>query len=146
MINLATEADQEAVVRLLLTQLHEQGITAQTAELTAAIEGVPQHPERGVLFVAKVAGAPVGVAYLAFTWTLEHGGKAAWLEEMYVVPEHRGKGIGRKLLKALCDYAMAQGCAAVDLEVGSAQQRATHLYAREGFRPLHRTRWALVLR
>jgi GNAT superfamily N-acetyltransferase len=95
--------------------------------------------------VAVVDGKAVGVAYLAFTWTLEHGGKTAWLEEMYVLPAHRGQGIGRALLTAVCTHASEQGCAAVDLEVDAAHQRAVHLYAREGFRPLDRTRWVRQL-
>jgi GNAT superfamily N-acetyltransferase len=142
----ATAADQEAIIHLLLTQLHEHGITIQVAEIAAAVEGVFYRPERGSLFVAMMRGIIIGVAYLSFTWTLEHGGKTAWLEELYVVPERRNEGIGRALLTAVCDHAVAQGCAAVDLEVDAAHQRATHLYSREGFRPVDRTRWVRLLR
>lgn len=142
----ATEADQEVIINLLLAQLHEHGITIQVSEMAAAVEGVLYRPERGSLFVATMQGIIIGVAYLSFTWTLEHGGKTAWLEELYVVPEHRNGGIGRALLKAVRDHAVAQGCAAVDLEVDIAHQRVAHLYAREGFRRLDRTRWVRLLR
>jgi GNAT superfamily N-acetyltransferase len=146
MIRPATAADQEAIIHLLLTQLHEHGITIQATEIAAAVEGVLYRPERGSLFVAMMRGIVVGVAYLAFTWSLEHGGKTAWLEELYVVPEHRNEGSGQALLTAVCDHAVAQGCAAIDLEVDAAHQRAARLYAREGFRPLDRTRWVRLLR
>ena len=141
----ATEADREAVIDLLLAQLREHEITIQTTEIAVAIEGVLDRPERGTLFTATISGIPIGVAYLSFTWTLEHGGKTAWLEELYVVPEHRNEGIGRALLTAVCDHAVAQGCAAVDLEIDTAHRRAAHLYA-QGFRPLDRTRWVRLLR
>lgn len=49
----------------------------------------------------------VGVAYLSFTWTLEHGGKSCWLEELYVMPAYRKRGIGRQLLDAGCQRAVA---------------------------------------
>ncbi len=146
MIRPATEADQEAVINLLLAQLHEHDITIQVTEIAAALEGVLDRPERGSLFVVMMQRIVIGVAYLSFTWTLEHGGKTAWLEELYVVPEHRNEGIGRALLTAVCNHAVAQGCAAVDLEVDTVHQRAAHLYAREGFRPLDRTRWVRLLR
>ena len=142
----ATEADREVVINLLLVQLHEHGIPIQMAELAAAVNGVLDRPERGKLFVATLQGIPVGVAYLSFTWTLEHGGMTAWLEELYVIPDQREKGIGRMLLTALCEHAAAQGCAAVDLEVDATHQRAAHLYTRENFSPLDRRRWVRLLR
>jgi GNAT superfamily N-acetyltransferase len=142
----ATVADHEVVMNLLRAQLYEHAIEIQTPELAAAIAGVLERPARGTLWLATLQEIPIGVAYLSFTWTLEHGGKTAWLEELYVVPTHRGKGIGRALHTAVCDHAAAQGCAAVDLEVDAAHQRAAHLYAREGFHRLDRTRWVRVLR
>ena len=140
-IHPATKADREVVINLLLVQLHEHGIPIQSAELATAVDGVLDRPERGILFVAALQEIPVGVAYLSFTWALEHGGKTAWLEELYVVPEQREKGIGRALLTTACDHAAEQGCAAVDLEVDANHQRAAHLCAREGFSPLDRARW-----
>jgi len=80
-------------------------------------------------------------ADVAFTWTLEHGGKSAWLDELYVVPEYRGKGIGAALLRAALEAAQRSGCAAVDLEVDEARARAENLYVQAGFRPLGRSRW-----
>jgi GNAT superfamily N-acetyltransferase len=145
-IHLATRADREAVINRLLVQLHEHGIPIPWAELATAVDGVLDHSERGILFVARLQEIPVGVAYLSFTWALEHGGKTAWLEELYVVPEQREKGIGRALLTTVCDHAAEQGCAAVDLEVDADHQRAAHLYAREGFAPLNRARWVHLLR
>jgi GNAT superfamily N-acetyltransferase len=73
--------------------------------------------------------------------TLQHGGKSAWLDELYVAPEYRGKGIGAALLRAALETAQRSGCAAVDLEVDEAHARAENLHKREGFEPLHRTRW-----
>ncbi|HXH10887.1 MAG TPA: GNAT family N-acetyltransferase [Alphaproteobacteria bacterium] len=142
----ATAADREAVIELLLAQFREHDISLSAAALTAAIDGVLEHPEWGSVFVATLEGTPIGVAYLSFTWALEHGGKTAWLEELYVVPKHRGRGVGRAMLTAVCEHAFAQGCAAVDLEVDAAHRRAAHLYAREGFQRLDRTRWVRVLR
>jgi GNAT superfamily N-acetyltransferase len=141
----AARADREFLIDLLLTQLHEHGIRIRETALARAIDGVLDRPERGSLLVATRREAAVGVAYLSFTWALEHGGKAAWLEELYVVPDQREQGIGRALLAAACDHAARQGCAAVDLEVDAVHERAARLYAREGFSPLGRARWVRVL-
>jgi len=95
----------------------------------------------GFFLLARAGEQSIGVADVAFTWTLEHGGKSAWLDELYVAPEYRGKGIGAALLRAALETAQRSGCAAVDLEVDEAHARAENLYKREGFEPLHRTRW-----
>src|SRR5262249_8508137 len=65
----------------------------------------------------------------------------AWLEELYVEPAARGRGLGSALLRAACDAAAAAGARAVDLEVERSHERAAALYRREGFRPLERTHW-----
>ena len=90
-------------------------------------------------------GRTVGVAYVSFTWTLEHGGRTAWLEELYVVPELRGGGIGGALLDAALDLARARSCRAMDLEVESDHARAANLYVRAGFRAHTRTRYVKKL-
>ncbi|NVE94226.1 GNAT family N-acetyltransferase [Altererythrobacter sp. JGD-16] len=52
-----------------------------------------------------------------------------------VVPEARGKGIGKALIKALFEHASARGMAKVFLEMRS-NNPAEHLYRRMGFEPI----------
>jgi len=144
-IRSATEGDREDVVRLLLAQFREHGIDTPEGAVARTVDGLLGNPERGRLLVAAVGDAVVAVAALSFVWSLEHAGRAAWLEELYVVPGERGRGIGRALLRAACDLATANGAVAVDLEVDAAHARAARLYAREGFRPLERARWVRPL-
>ena len=137
----ATDADRDALMRLLLAQLGEHGIDTPAAAMGTSVDGLLRDPNRGRLLVATVEGRPVGVAALSFVWPIEHGGRSAWLEELYVEPPHRGRGIGRALLRAACDHAAAAGAVAVDLEVDAGHRRAARLYEAEGFRPLPRERW-----
>jgi GNAT superfamily N-acetyltransferase len=84
---------------------------------------------------------PIGVAYLSFAWTIEHGGVLARLEELYVLPTWRSQGVGSLLLQAALDRAVSHGCNAIDLEIQTGHERASRLYARHGFNQLPRTRW-----
>ncbi len=63
------------------------------------------------------------------------------MEELYVLPHYREQGCGEALLRAALQMARDRGCAAVDLEVEEVHQRAEHLYYRNGFLRLARTRW-----
>jgi GNAT superfamily N-acetyltransferase len=145
-ITAAGRRDRAEVIALLAAQLAEHAIELAPDRLASAVDGVLADPARGVLFVARAEGTAVGVAYLSFTWTLEHGGPVGWLEELYVVPSQRGRGIGTALLDVVGRRARAAGCGAVELEVDAGHARAARLYTRHGFRELPRTRFSLRLR
>ena len=134
--------DLDAVVLLLTAQFAEHQIRLPPAALTEAVRVLLVDGGRGVILLAREP-EPVGVAVLAYTWTLEHAGLVAWLDELFVVPERRGHGVGRALLRKALDIAKLRGCRAVELEVEKEHTRASHLYEREGFRMLPRQRWSI---
>lgn len=144
-IRLADRDDLAPLGALLVTQLREHHVDLADAAIVAAAEGTLLRPQRGRFLLAIEAGRLVGFAALSFLWTLEHGGWAAWLDELYVVPERRGDGVGARLLAAAVDLARAIGAKAVDLEIEADHQRAAGLYRRHGFAPLTRSRWSLHL-
>jgi GNAT superfamily N-acetyltransferase len=141
----ANRSELDLVTDLLQAQFDEHDISTSGPELRAAVEAVLEDERFGFFLIARQADAAVGVAAISFAWTLEHGGKSAWLDELYVVPDRRGQGAGTALLRASLDEVRAQGCAAMDLEVEHDHKRAERLYQREGFLPLSRSRWVLAL-
>jgi len=145
LIERAVPADIDSIHHLLAEQFDEHDIDTSPEVLRQAIAAILQNEELGLFLVARDKGEIVGLAALSFAWTLEHGGKSVWLDELYVVPERREQGIGRALLARVIGEARALGCKAIDLEVEAAHRRAERLYEREGFRRLARTRWARSL-
>lgn len=145
-VSRATPQDRDAVRFLLRAQFEEHGIELPDHLVSAGLDGHFDDPSRGAVLVAKDEDVTVGFAILATTWTVEHGGRVAWLEELYVLPSTRNSGIGTQLLSHALATARELGCLAVDLEVDVEHARAENLYARAGFRPLPRARWALSLR
>ncbi|HKR37312.1 MAG TPA: GNAT family N-acetyltransferase, partial [Steroidobacteraceae bacterium] len=99
----------------------------------------------GRILTARLDGELVGVAVISFLWTLEHGGPAAWLDEVYVEPSRRGAGIGRQLVEAAMQVARDSGCIALDLEVDAGHEAAERLYERMEFRRHRRVRWVRML-
>ena len=160
-IRVSLVQDGKAVLEALLrTALPSEGLehTALTPPDVPPPEALPRaedlrdpngghlsDPSRGAVLVADQEGVTVGFAILASTWTVEDGGRVAWLEELYVVPSLRGAGIGKCLLEEALRTAREMGCLAMDLEVDFEHARAENLYARAGFRRLPRTRWSLRL-
>lgn len=140
-IRLMQLADRPRVVELLAAQMKEHQIPLERSMIEQAVDGLVARPELGGILVADEEDEVVGVAYVSFTWTLEHGGRVCWLEELYVAPLFRGRGLGTRLLEGALAHARAEGALAMDLEVEAGHERAARLYSRQGFRSLARTRW-----
>jgi ribosomal protein S18 acetylase RimI-like enzyme len=137
----AQATDLDDVLMLLTRQFEEHGIELPAAQLRAAVQTMLADPRLGLILLACAGTEAHGLACLSFCWTLEHGGKSAWLDELYVLPQFRSQGIGKALLEATLKYASEQGCAAIDLEVDREHRRAESLYQRAGFEALPRSRW-----
>ena len=95
-------------------------------------------PGRGAFLVAfdgptsgEVMGEPVGCGAVR-----RLDDRTGEIKRMFVVPEHRGRGIGHALLAALEAEARALGLARLLLETGVRQHAAIALYERAGFAPI----------
>jgi GNAT superfamily N-acetyltransferase len=141
----ATAADQRDAVALLADQLAEHDIALDRQRLEHAVASIVADPSKGRILLARQRGALVGVMCLARTFTLEHGGEAWWIDELYVVPPWRNRAVGTELVQTAIALATAAGARALELEVEETHTRATHLYARAGFRRLSRQRWVAAL-
>ena len=85
------------------------------------------------IYVFEEAGALLGYAVLAFTHSQEAGGLVCWIEEIYVRPAARGRGVGGAFLDYICGEVPA---ARFRLEVEPENLRVKSLYARHGFTPM----------
>jgi GNAT superfamily N-acetyltransferase len=85
------------------------------------------------LFVVRVDGAPVGCGGTLFVDG--PGEPYGEIKRMYVRPDARGAGHGRRILETLVAHARAQGVRMLRLETGIHQVEAIGLYEAMGFRP-----------
>ncbi len=89
--------------------------------------------ESGEITVLLVGEGPYGLAQLRFRPSLYSGALDAYVEELYVVPEQRGRGLGRALLEAAMRWARERGARHIDLTTGEADTAARALYESAGF-------------
>jgi DNA-binding MarR family transcriptional regulator/GNAT superfamily N-acetyltransferase len=85
-------------------------------------------PPSGVLLVARRGEEPLGCGALKLT-----PDEPAYLKRMWVAPGARGLGLGRRLLRALEQYASAAGAPGVQLETNRALGEAIAIYRRSGY-------------
>ena len=140
-IDRARPFDQDAAVALLAAQMAEHRVRSETEKLSQVFCRILADEQSGFVLLARLYSEIVAIAYVATILSVEHGGRAGWLEELYVTPKHRQQGIGGALLNSVIKLARELNLVALDLEVDADHQRVESLYARFGFRRLPRSRW-----
>ncbi len=88
----------------------------------------------GAVLFAEAKGERVGYLVLGWCFSIEQGGRHVLVDELYLEPAARGRGLGAALLAAACDWARGQGAEVARLEVNRHNPRAKALYLRHGFR------------
>ena len=88
-------------------------------------------------YILAVDGASVGYALVSKTFSHEAGGTVWWLEELYILPEYRGKGLGRSYFDFIEKAAAENGVRRLRLEVEPDNTRAAKLYSDLGYKPLN---------
>jgi ribosomal protein S18 acetylase RimI-like enzyme len=89
--------------------------------------------DSGELSVLLAADGRHGFAVLRFRPSVYTGALDAYLEELYIVPERRGHGLGRALLESAMDHARQHGAAHIELNTSEDDVAAKALYESAGF-------------
>jgi ribosomal protein S18 acetylase RimI-like enzyme len=85
------------------------------------------------VFLAFVNEVAVGIATCFLGFSTFAARPLINVHDFSVVPEHRGRGIGQALLRAVEAAARERGCVKVTLEVQENNHRARRIYERAGF-------------
>ncbi|MEN8161490.1 MAG: GNAT family N-acetyltransferase [Myxococcota bacterium] len=125
--------DLEALLGPVARFNAEQGYAFDEPTARGALAELLARPELGRVYRIASDDRPVGYAVLCFGWSLEWGGRDAFLDEIYLEPPARGQGVGRAALDALLETARELGVRAVHLEVEAANEAGQRLYRGAGF-------------
>ncbi len=92
---------------------------------------------RAEVLIAQVAREPVGFALYFHNFSTFLGQPGLYLEDLYVRPEFRGRGIGGTFLAALAGIAIERGCGRMEWAVLDWNQPAIDFYDSLGARQLN---------
>jgi ribosomal protein S18 acetylase RimI-like enzyme len=141
---LADASDADAVLDMMRGLYEHERIDFDEPTARAALAQLLADDSCGVahliLFGAEVAGYLV----VTFGFSLEFGGRDAFIDELFVKDEFRGRGSGKAALRFAEEVCRARGVRALHLEVERANEDAQGLYRRAGFVDHDRyllTRW-----
>jgi GNAT superfamily N-acetyltransferase len=107
----------------------EHEIQATVRSLNASLFG---RNRVACALLARCDGEPAGYAIYYFTFSSFVGRRGLWLDDLYVRPEFRGKGLGRALLQAVAKVGAKQNCGRFEWTALDWNKRALDFYRRLG--------------
>jgi ribosomal protein S18 acetylase RimI-like enzyme len=134
----ATPADIDILVEFS-RRLNEEdpdftgGFHFDETAVRAALEQLVTAPALGQVWLICDQEKPVGYAVLTYGFSLESHGRDALIDEIYVAPDYRSRGIGRWIVQQMEAEARALGAARIYLEVERPNSRAQAFYRQLGF-------------
>lgn len=117
-----------------LAEYEREPDAAQLTEADLLRDGFGPNPAYACL-IAESDGAPCGFA-LYFPTYSTWAGRALYLEDLYVEPEYRGRGIGKALLASVAAVATETGCVRLDWSVLRWNEPAIGFYKQLGAYPM----------
>ena len=125
--------DIDALLDLQRPYYEVDGYPFREAVARSALEKLISDPTLGSLWVADDRGNVVGYLAVTLGFSLEYGGRDAFIDELVFAESHRGRGLGSRALKIAEGYARENGVQALHLEVERRLGGARRLYLRSGF-------------
>ena len=125
-------SDADTLVGLARDFHHEDGHPL-TAAGEAALRQIALGEPFACAWLVREYDAAAGYLILTLGFSVEYGGRDGFIDDLYLVPTARGRGLGR----ALVDFALVQarelGVGTLHLEVEVGNDTAARLYRKAGF-------------
>lgn len=129
-VRLATRDDVPSILRLVreLAAYEREPDAVVATESDLARDGFGDGPRYFEALLASVGAQDVGLAFYFFAYSTWRGRPTLYVEDLYVAPEARRRGIGTELLSALARTAEERGCARMAWSVLDWNEDAKSFY------------------
>jgi GNAT superfamily N-acetyltransferase len=130
----AATSDIDTLLHLIqgLQQDDPWSVPFREEQVRESVRELLVNPSAGRVFLVCEPDSCVGYLVLSFDFSLEYGGRNAWIDELFIRPEFHGKGIGSKALDFAIQAARERGAKVLHLEVNRGNP-AIDLNRQHGF-------------
>ena len=133
----ATEADAALILNLINALAEYERLAHEVVATEAMVResffGPAPHAHA---VIARIGGEPVGFMIWFSTYSTFLSRPGIYLEDLFVLPQWRGKGIGKALLRHLARIAVERGCGRIEWSVLDWNETAIRFYRSLGARPM----------
>jgi GNAT superfamily N-acetyltransferase len=124
----------------------EAGYELERERAAGAFAPIIADERLGYVWIIQLGQNDVGHLVLTLKYAMEYGGLIACLDDLYVMPAWRNKGLSRAALLEVRRFCEKAGIRAITVEVSPHNGPAQHVYRRVGFtEPADRQLLALAL-
>lgn len=121
--------------------LETEGRALDLDKAAKGVDAVLADPGKGFYVVAEHDGRVIGQLMITFEWSDWRNGNFWWIQSVYVVPDHRGRGIFTRLFEEVGNMARAQGVVGIRLYVEAENETAMEAYRKLGMQESHYRMW-----
>lgn len=89
-------------------------------------------PEQGSLFIARGPEGAVGFAAIGWKWASTRGARIGVMEDLFVAPDARGKGVADALIEVCAERCRERGMPVLEWVTAPDNRRAQAVYERTG--------------
>ena len=143
--DLVSEADVDTLIGLAHAFHNEDGHPLCGAG-EAALRQIARGEPLARAWIVRDKGEAIGYIIITLGFSVEYGGRDGFIDDLYLAPVARGRGLGRELLDFAVARAAEHGIGTLHLEVETGNETATRLYRAAGFEETGRRLMRLRLR
>lgn len=104
----ALSGDAQKIVSFQLAMAREtEQLLLDPDVVDKGVLAVFEEPSRGIYYVAEINGEIIGSLLTTFEWSDWRNGTVIWIQSVYVLQQHRRKGVYRKMYSYLQEMVMA---------------------------------------
>lgn len=142
----ATFDDIPILVELMREFYAEANYQLDMQWAAASFSALLKDNSRGAAWIILQDSEPAGYVVLTTRFSMEYGGLDGFIDDLFIRPGYRRKGLGREALRALFDECDRRKLLAVHVEVGEDNIGAKSLYKSYGLEPKQDGRQVLTVR
>ena len=128
----ATRDDIPTLIELMGEFYAESNFPLPVANARRAFEHLLSDPRLGGVWIAMTDDGPAGYVVLTVAFGMEYGGLRGFIDDLFVRPSARGRGVATALLDAMTADCVARGVRSLNVEVGPDNDAARRVYERAG--------------
>ena len=131
-INLGGPEDDERLLSLMARYHEECGLDFDDEHRARVAAPLLEGSPLGAVWLIGPQRAPLGYVLVTFGWSVRLGGMIGWVEEVFIRPSVRSRGIGTEVLHAIAVSLGPAGIQALQVRV-DGDERLARFYKRVGF-------------
>ncbi len=135
-IRYATERDVGQILSFIKGLADYEGMLDQVVATEELLHTWLFVQKRAEVLIGEADGVPVGFALFFHNFSTFLGRAGLYLEDLFVLPQYRGRGYGKALLRRLAEIALSRGCGRMEWWCLDWNRPSIDFYQKLGAEPM----------